>query len=71
MSTLSEIEAALPSLNAEELAALVQRVTLEMCKVMRAPDHSVLDIAPVSIGRVLRPFSPDDDFLGEMLEGRK
>jgi len=32
--------------------------------------HSVLDIPPVSIGAVLRPLTPDDDLLGEMLEGR-
>ena len=32
--------------------------------------HSVLDIATMSVGRVLRPLSSDDDLLGEMLEGR-
>ena len=32
--------------------------------------HSVLDIATVSLGSVLRPLTPDDDLLGEMLEGR-
>jgi len=32
--------------------------------------HSVLDIPPVSLGRVIRPLSPDDDLLGEMLEER-
>ena len=35
-----------------------------------AQPHSVLDIAPVSVGQVLRHFTPDDDLLGEMLEGR-
>jgi predicted DNA-binding antitoxin AbrB/MazE fold protein len=36
-----------------------------------APEgHSVLDIRPVSLGKVLSPLSPDDDLLGEMLEGR-
>ena len=33
--------------------------------------HSVLDIPPVSIGEVLHPLTPDDDLLGEMLEGRR
>ena len=32
--------------------------------------HSVLDIAPVCLGAVLRPLSSDDDLLGEMLEAR-
>jgi len=32
--------------------------------------HSVLDIATVSLGSVLRPLTSDDDLLGEMLEGR-
>ena len=32
--------------------------------------HSVLDIATVSLGSVLRPLASDDDLLGEMLEGR-
>jgi hypothetical protein len=33
--------------------------------------HSVLDIATVSLGSVLRPLTSDDDLLGEMLEGRQ
>jgi hypothetical protein len=32
--------------------------------------HSVLDIPPVSVGAVLRPLTSEDDWLGEMLEGR-
>ena len=32
--------------------------------------HSVFDIGTVSLGRVLRPLTSDDDLLGEMLEGR-
>lgn len=32
--------------------------------------HGILDIAPVSLGAVLRPFTADDDLLGDMLEGR-
>ncbi len=34
------------------------------------PGHSILDIRPVSLGQVLRPPLPDDDLLGETLEGR-
>jgi hypothetical protein len=33
--------------------------------------HSVLDIKPVSVGGLLKPYPhPDDDSLGEMLEGK-
>ena len=35
-----------------------------------ARPHSILDIAPVSVGAVLRPMTAEDDLLGEMLEGR-
>ena len=34
------------------------------------PGHSILDIPVVSLGKVLRPLSRDDDLLGEMLEDR-
>jgi hypothetical protein len=34
-----------------------------------ARPHSILDIAPVSVGAVLRPPTAED-LLGEMLEGR-
>jgi hypothetical protein len=32
--------------------------------------HSVLDIPTISAGAVLRPLTPDDDVLGEMLDNR-
>ena len=32
--------------------------------------HSILDIPTVSLGKMLRPLSRDDDLLGEMLEDR-
>lgn len=35
-----------------------------------SPQHSVLEIPPVSLGRVLVPPIANDDLLGEMLEGR-
>lgn len=35
-----------------------------------AQPHGILDIAPVSVGAVLHPFTADDDLLGNMLEGR-
>jgi hypothetical protein len=35
-----------------------------------ARPHSLLDIAPISLGAVLRPMTAGEDLLGEMLEGR-
>ena len=35
-----------------------------------ARPQSILEIAPVSVGAVLRPLTAEDDSLGEMLEGR-
>lgn len=35
-----------------------------------AQPHSILDIAPVSVGAFLRPLAAEDDLLGDMLEGR-
>ncbi len=31
--------------------------------------HSILDIAPVSLGVLLRPLTAEDDLLGEILDG--
>ena len=70
MSTLAEIEAAVPKLNAKELAELERFVQAERRKAAPTAGHSVLDIAPVNVGRILRPLSSADDLLGEMLEGR-
>ena len=70
MSTLAEIEEAIPKLNAEELAELERFILAQRQETASAKRHSVLDIPTVSVGRILRPFSPDDDLLGEMLEGR-
>jgi hypothetical protein len=32
------------------------------------PDSSLRDLQPASVGKVLRPLTPDDDLLGEMLD---
>lgn len=71
MSTLAEIEAAVPKLNAEELVELEKFVQNERRKAAQPAGHSVLDIPSVHVGRILKPLSADDDFLGEMLEGRR
>ena len=44
------------------------RVTVES---LAPADHSIMDIEPVSLGKMHRPLSADDDLLGEMLEGRE
>jgi predicted CopG family antitoxin len=31
---------------------------------------SLLDMPSFSVGKILKPLGPDDDLLGEMLEGR-
>jgi len=43
------------------------RVTVER---LQSRSHSILDIAPVRVGQLLRPLTSDDDLLDEMLEGR-
>ena len=47
-----------------------QEVTVLVPPIFESKAHSILDIPPVSVGSVLRPFTADDDILGEMLEGR-
>jgi hypothetical protein len=47
-----------------------QEVTVLAPPATDLKPHSILDIPPVSVGKVLRPFTADDDLLGEMLEGR-
>jgi hypothetical protein len=72
MSTLTEIERAADALPQDQQESLFEWLSDRMRS--RRPNstspHSVLDIAPVSLGRVIRPLSPDDDLLGEMLEER-
>ena len=66
VSTLREIEAAVPELSAEDLAEL-ERFVRSARERQTVARHSVLDIAPVSLGGILRPLSDDDDLLGEMV----
>ena len=70
MSTLTEIERAAEALPQDQKESLY----MWLSERMRGWDGnsaswlSVLDITPVSLGRVIRPLGPDDDLLGEMLE---
>jgi hypothetical protein len=47
-----------------------QEVTVLAPAPAGPPTHGILDIPPVSLGAVVRPFTADDDLLGETLEGR-
>jgi hypothetical protein len=47
-----------------------QEVTILAPPSPSAEEHGILDIPPVSLGSIVRPFTADDDFLAEMLEGR-
>ena len=82
MNTLSEIEAAVKSLPMRQQEALFTSLAARLSHPVSPerrehsypstqPGHSVLDISPVHLGGVLRPLSPDDDLLGEMLEDRR
>lgn len=77
MNDLTQLEAfadALPVDDKRELAQfLLSRLRSEGVNTadLHSPSHSVLDIKPVSLGRVLQPLDADDDLLGDMLEGRR
>jgi hypothetical protein len=47
-----------------------QEVTVLVPTAANAKQHSIMDIPPVSLGRILRLSTADDDLLGEILEGR-
>lgn len=72
MSTLTEIERAADALSEDQQESLLKWLSERMSarRLNRVSSHGVLDIAPVSLGRVIRPLSADDDLLGEMLENR-
>ena len=57
-----KLEQPLPLKDQEKVRVTVESLTTE--------GHSVMDIEPISLGKVHRPLLADDDLLGEMLEGR-
>jgi hypothetical protein len=77
MHDLRELETAADALPAREKRELLQFLLTRLHEEGRdtahssVPSHSVLEIEPVSVGVILQPLSPDDDLLGEMLEGRR
>ncbi len=72
MSTLTEIERAADALTLDQQERLFEWLSERMHGrgLSTSSPHSVLDIAPVSLGQVIRPLGSEDDLLGEMLEGR-
>ena len=54
----------------QEVTVLAHAIVPPAPQMEGSQPHSVLEIATVSLGSVLRPLTSDDDLLGEMLEGR-
>ena len=54
----------------QEVTVLAHATAPPSPRIEGSQSHSVLDIATVSVGSVLRPLTTDDDLLGEMLDGR-
>lgn len=70
MSTLAEIEEAVPHLSADELAELERFVRNARQEKGRRNPHSVLDLKPLHLGEMLRPLGDREEWYDEMLEGR-
>ena len=70
MSTLAEIEAAVPRLTVSELAELEHFVRKAKREKAAVTGHSVLDIKPSNLGGMLRPLGTREEWYDEMLEGR-
>jgi len=73
VSTLMEIERAIEALPPNQQKSLFEWLSEKMRQqhLKSASRHSVLDIAPVSVGAIIRPLVWDDDLLGEMLVSRR
>jgi hypothetical protein len=70
MSTLAEIEAALPQLPVQEMVKLEQTIGELKRKRDTRPRKSLRDMKPMHGGKMLNPLGPDDDILGEMIEAK-
>ena len=70
MSTIGEIERAVPQLSAEELAKLEQFIRKARREKERSSKLSLRKIEPVSVGRILRSLGTRDQWYDEMREGR-
>ncbi len=70
MSTLAEIEDAVPQLSAEELVKLERFVRMARRGKDREAGASVFDLPPLDLGGMLRPLGDREEWYDEMLEGR-
>jgi hypothetical protein len=70
MSTLAEVEALVPQFSARELAELEHFVRQTRLKKEQGRGRSALDLPPLSLGRMLKPLGPREDWYDEVLEGR-
>ncbi len=67
MSTLAEIELAVPHLAADELSYLERLV--HSLRVRKAKQQrSALDLRPLKLGKVLKPLSTEDDLLASRID---
>lgn len=69
MSTLAEIEQAIPQLTAGELAELEQFVRKTKREKAMEPGRSELDMEPLNLGKMLRPLGTREEWYDEMLGG--
>lgn len=67
MSTLAEIEDALPSLSIEELSDLEQALKVERRGRLANGAASALDLPPLDLGQALKPFVRDEEHFDEMI----
>lgn len=70
MSTLAEVEAAVATFSPEELAELELFVRMTKKAKSAKGRHSVMDIKPSHLGKMLRPLGTREEWYDEMLEGR-
>ncbi len=70
MSTLAEIEEALPRLTPEEISALRRKLD-EIAPDQGRRRKSLRDRPTFNVGKILRPLTSDDDILGEMLDEKR
>ena len=71
MSTLAEIEMALPQFSADELAVLEEYIRKARREKDRAQRPSLREIEPASVGKILAPIGTRSEWYDEMLEGKE
>jgi hypothetical protein len=72
MSTLDEIEAAAQALPQDQQRKLFEWLGARLAEPQSPTRrHSILDLAPISVGKIIHLPGTEDDLLGEMLEDRQ